>query len=144
MIAARAVLALALAGLSACNSTLIVRTDGPYIGEHGISVPVPPPSLTAAPVQQVEIEGDLKIGTPEPRTRVFLYDGASERGYFVHAGDDGGFLFSDVELDLHDNCLEVWYEEPGPYGLTSVHSFFVAYIDEDDQSVVTDQLFAGC
>lgn len=144
MIFARAILVVALAALSACNSTLIVRTDGPYIGEHGISVPVPPPSLTAAPVQFVEVEGNLEIGTPEPKTKVFLYEGTTARGYFVLASGDGEFVFKGVELDLGDNCLEIWYEEPGPYGLASVHSFFFAYIGEDDQTVVTEQLMAGC
>jgi hypothetical protein len=141
---ARTVLVVALAALGACNETLIVRTDGPYIGENGISVPVPPPSFSAAPVQFVEVVGELGVATPEPKTKVFLYEATSDRGYFVHADSEGDFQFVGVELDLHDNCLEVWFEEPGPYGTASVHSFFTAMIGADDQSIVTDQLMAGC
>lgn len=141
---ARTVLAAALAVLGACNSTIITRTDGPFIAEHGISVPVPPPSFAAAPVQVVEVEGELGVAEPEPMTRVYLYEATSDRGYFVHADDDGGFLFIGVQLDLTDNCLELWFEEPGPNGTTSVHSFFTAVIGEDDQSIVTKQLMAGC
>lgn len=140
---ARTALVVALAALSACNSTLIVHTDGPYIAENGISVPVPPPSFAAAPVQFVEVAGELG-SPPEPKTKVFLFEGVTQRGYFVHADDDGAFQFTGVELDLTDNCVELWYEEPGPYGQASVHSFFVAGIGPDDRSVVTDQLMAGC
>ena len=48
--------------------------DGPQIDERGISVPVPPPSLTAEPVQRVVIDGDLGISNPEAGTRVFVFD----------------------------------------------------------------------
>lgn len=137
-------LCVAAIAAGACNSTLIVRTDGPYIEETGISVPVPPPSLRAAPMQLVDIEGSLEIGAPQPRTTVFLYEGGSARGYFQYAEDDGSFRFTSVELDLTDNCIEVWYEEPGAEGRHSEHSFFTATIAEDDQSVITKQLMGGC
>lgn len=135
---------LALALVTACNATLLVQTDGPYIDETGISVPVPPPSLTAAPVQLVDIEGSLEIGMPKPKTEVYLYEGTRARGYFVYASEVGEFTFTSVQLDLTDNCLEVWYEEPGAEGRHSEHSFFTAKIGADDQSVVVDQLMGGC
>lgn len=141
---ARTVLVAALAALGACNSTIIVHTDGPFIDEHGISVPVPPPSFSAEPVQYVEVEGELGVDAPVPRTTVYLYEATSERGYFVHADDAGKFQFVGVLLDLTDNCLEVWSEEPGPDGKKSVHSFFTATIGPDDQSIITEQLMAGC
>lgn len=135
---------LALGLVTACNATLIVQTDGPYIDENGISVPVPPPSFSAAPVQLVDIEGTLEIGAPKPKTAVYLYEGTSARGYFVYATDVGEFKFTSVELDLTDNCLEVWYEEPGSEGRQSEHSFFLARIGADDMSVVVEQLMGGC
>lgn len=137
-------LAAAVLGLGACNTTIIVRTDGPFIDETGISVPVPPPSLRAAPVQFVEITGNIGVAEPVAGTMVYLYEGTSARGYFVHAEDDGYFLFEGVELDLTDNCIEVWHEEPGVDGRSSAHSFFVAMIGEDDQSVFVDQYGGSC
>ncbi len=140
----RALLAGTLTALAACNSTIITRTDGPYIDERGISVPVPPPSLTAEPKQFVEVRGTLGINTPKAMTRAFLFEGTSARGYFVYADDVGEFLFTGVELDLNDNCIEVWYEEPGAEGRKSEHSLFIATIDADDQSVLTMQVASGC
>lgn len=138
------VLAAALLGLGACNSVVLVSTDGPYIDETGISVPVPPPSLRAAPVQFVEIHGTVGVAQPLPGTMVYMYEGTSKRGYFVFADDAGDFVFQGVELDLTDNCVEVWHEEPGAYGNKSAHSFFVAAIGEDDQSVIVDQYGGSC
>lgn len=140
----RVLLVASLVAATACNATIITRTDGPFIGEKGISVPVPPPSLTAAPVQFVEVAGSLGVSSVPPMTITFLYESTSARGYFVYADEAGNFLFEGVELDLNDNCLEVWFEEPGPEGKKSEHSFFVASIGEDDQSVVTAQIGGGC
>jgi len=130
---------------TACNShTIVGFDDGPQITEKGISVPVPPPSLTLSPVQQVDIEGELGTNSPEPGTLVYLQNAYSDLGAFVVAQPDGGFLFEGVEIDLTENCLELWSEEPGPYGEMSVHSFFRAQIGDDDQSIVTVQFFGGC
>lgn len=119
--------------------------DGPQIDERGISVPVPPPSLTAEPVQRVVIDGDLGISNPEAGTRVFVFDlDGVGQGLFDEVAPDGTFHLEGFELDLTMNCLEVWSEEPGAYGKESVHSFFTASIDVDDQGVVTTQYFNGC
>jgi hypothetical protein len=138
------VLAAALLGLAACNAVIVVSTDGPFIAETGISVPVPPPSLRAEPVQFVAVEGTIGIAEPVPGTMVYMYEGTSERGYFVRADEAGGFVFEGVELDLTDNCVEVWHEEPGAYGKKSSHSYFVAAIAEDDQTVIVEQYGGSC
>lgn len=140
----RVLLAGTLLALAACNATIITRTDGPFIDEHGISVPVPPPSLTAAPVQFVEVTGTLGVSAPKAMTQAFLFEGTTGRGYFVYAESNGAFLFKGVEMDLTDNCVEIWFEEPGTEGRKSEHSFFVADIDADDQTVVTMQIASGC
>lgn len=144
MSSSRARCALLAAALlsGACNSTIIVRTDGPFIAENGISVPVPPPSLTAEPVQEVDIEGRLGR-TVAPDTIVYLFEGTMEAGHFVFADEAGHFAFDGVALDLSDNCIELWYQEPGKDD-ASEHSFFVAEIAEDDQSVRTTQYGGGC
>ena len=122
--------------------------DGPQIGEHGISVPVPPPSLTSAPKQTVEVEGELRETMPPTNTTVRLdvYNLAGDLlgGHNVLANADGTFLFADanaVDLDLTNNCLEVWSESSDG---ESMHSFFVASIADDDQSITTKQFFSGC
>lgn len=141
---ARTVLLLSLVYGTGCNSHLLTSPDGgPQIGDRGISVPVPPPSLKLAPVQRVDIEGEIGAAAGEPGTRVFLQE--TERGLDGRVDmpeDDGSFFFEGVELDLTDNCIEVWTEDGD--GNDSVHSFFRASIDDDDQSVLTEQLFNGC
>ena len=95
---ARSALLTSLVLGTGCNSHLLTSPDaGPQIGDRGISVPVPPPSLKLMPVQLV---------------------------------------------DLTDNCIDVWSEDAD--GNSSVHSFYRASIDVDDQSVLTEQLFYGC
>ncbi|PCC75091.1 hypothetical protein SAMN02745121_03702 [Nannocystis exedens] len=140
----RAILVVAFVALSACNTHLPTRTDRPFTGQFGISVPVPPPSLKAAPVQYVDVKGNLEVETPMADTRMFLYDRSGARGYFVYADPYGEFEFDAVKLDLTDNCLEVWFEEPGPEGQVSEHRFYVADIDEDDKSVVTMEQTDEC
>ena len=141
---ARTVLLLSLVYGTGCNSHLLTNPDaGPQIGDRGISVPVPPPSLKRAPVQRVDIEGEIGAAAGEPGTRVFLSE--TRRGtqnYFGYPEEDGSFFFEGVELDLTDNCIDVWTEDD--QANTSVHSFYRASIDEDDQSVLTEQLFNGC
>ncbi|WAS89616.1 hypothetical protein [Nannocystis punicea] len=140
----RAILVAALVVLSACNTHLPTRTDRPFTGQFGISVPVPPPSLKAAPVQYVDIQGNLDAEEPTADTRVFMYDRSGARGFFVYADQYGEFGFDAVKLDLTDNCLEVWFEEPGPKGQVSQHRFYVADIDEDDKTVVTMEQIDEC
>lgn len=123
--------------------------DGPQIGENGISVPVPPPSLTDAPRQTVEIEGELRDTMPAPDTLVQLYiynkAGDWESARTAKANPDGTFLFADMnaaELDLTNNCLEI-FSESNEDGMGSP-SFYVASIAEDDQTIITIQFFSGC
>ncbi|MBK7826168.1 hypothetical protein [Nannocystis sp.] len=144
-LAAASLAALYMALGTGCNDHPIGNfDDGPQIERHGISVPVPPPSLKLAPVQRVDIDGQLGVHDPEPGTVVYLLDAYREPGAFVDAEADGSFRFEGIEVDLTKNCLELWSEEPGAYGAMSVHSFFTASIDTDDQSVVTTQFFSGC
>lgn len=145
--AARLALVLGVVFGTGCNDHPLGGYDnGPQIDERGISVPVPPPSLKLEPVQRVDIEGELGVSDPQSGTRVFVYDayGVGVPGAFVFAEPDGSFRFEGFEIDLTMNCLEVWSEEPGAYGVMSVPSFFTASIDADDQSVITTQYFSGC
>lgn len=132
---------LALAALVGCNE--VVFPDAPP-DLHGISVPIPPPSLTAAPIQHVDVEGALASDMPTPGTLVYLYENRTSRGYFVVADDAGVFVLRDVLLDLTDNCMEVWSKEPGAEGQESQHTAFKASIAADDQSVDVEEWKSGC
>lgn len=147
--ALRSALVLALAFGTACQPYHLPgggADDGPQIGDRGISVPVPPPSLTAAPQQEVDVDGELGDPNSEPNTIVTLwvYGGPEDKGYQIVADPDGTFHFSGVLIDLTDNCIEVSSEEPGPYGGTSIVSFFRAHIAADDRTIITEQFFSGC
>ncbi len=111
---------------------------------RGISVPIPPPSLLAAPVQDVDIDGSTNLMEPVPQTLVYLYEHRSNQGYFVFADDAGDFSFTEIELDLTNNCMQLWFEEPGEDGKTSEDGFYQASIAEDDQSVDFEELQLGC
>lgn len=81
-----------------------------YIGDRGIFVPLPPPSYYQAPVQAVVVEGEFR-GEAAPA-------GASLRVIDLHGEadltfplDEGQSTFAiELELDLTDNCLELWVE----------------------------------
>ena len=111
---------------------------------RGISVPIPPPSLTAEPVQEVDIEGSTNLMNPVPQTLIYLYEHRTDQGYFVFADDTGDFSFTEVKLDLTNNCMQVWFEEPGEDGKTSEDGFYQASIAEDDQSIDFEELKLGC
>jgi len=113
-------------------------------GFRGISVPIPPPSLTLAPVQKVDMDGSLNLMDPIPETLVYLYEHRSDQGYFVFADDAGNFEFTEIEIDLSNNCIQLWFEEPGEDGKISEDGFYRANIAEDDQSVDVEELQLGC
>ena len=132
--------ALALAGCAPFGAPFVY--SAPTF--RGISVPIPPPSLAAEPVQDVDIEGSTNLMDPVPQTLVYLYEHRSDQGHFVFADDAGDFKFTEVALDLTNNCIQVWFEEPGEDGKTSEDGFYQANIAEDDQSVDFEELQLGC
>ncbi len=139
-----ALFAMSLVLGTGCNSHPVGNfDDGPQITARGISVPVPPPSLKLMPVQRVDIEGEIDSNAEVEGTRVFLRETRrGVQGQYVLPEQDRSFFFEGVEVDLTDNCIEVWTEDFE--AKASLHSFFVASIDVDDQSVVTVQDLGGC
>lgn len=135
----RALAALLLAALAVggCNEHPVTRVlVAPTV--IGISIPIPPPSLQAAPMQAVDIagEGDELV----PDSAVYLFEHRSDRGYFILADDAGDFVFTAVPIDLTDNCIQIWYAEPGPEGAESAYGSYVLSIGDDDQSVLTTEV----
>ena len=107
-----------------------------FIGDRGISVPLPPPSLFEAPKQRVDIEvevqgdGSLPAGT---ELRIVDNEGEAETALML-AGDETEALAVGIEIDLTMNCLEVWLVEGDREG---EHALFTASIDTDGQTVLT-------
>ncbi len=79
--------------------------------DRGISLPLPPPSLTADPEQDVDVHGVAQGDDPLPAdARVHLLDVDGVADVEVELDADGGFTAAGVPLDLRANCLEVWIE----------------------------------
>lgn len=113
-----------------------------FIADRGISIPLPPPSLFEAPHQKVDVSGQLQG------------DDQIAAGTTVHVIDDRGNGETEVELaagvasfqatleiDLTDNCLELWAEAPD--GSEGGHSLYSASIEAvgDTQQVAVGE---GC
>lgn len=90
-------------GAAGCNQvSFLLEAPEP----RGITIPLPPPSLTSEPLQRFDIEGELDPGVPDDGTRVQIYEKRSQRGYFSYAMG-GSWLIQDVLVDVTDNCLAV-------------------------------------
>ena len=111
-----------------------------FIGDRGISVPLPPPSLFDAPKQSVDIEvevqgeGELAAGT---QLKIVDNEGDLDTTVML-ASDDSPFLASGLEIDLSANCLELWLVVDDREG---EHSLYTASIAQDGQTVTTT---VGC
>ncbi|MBX7082857.1 MAG: hypothetical protein K1X88_26870 [Nannocystaceae bacterium] len=82
--------------------------------DRGISLPLPPPSLTADPEQEVDVHGVAQGDDPLPadaRVRMLDVDGTAD--VEVELDAEGGFTAAAVPLDLRANCLEVWIDSEG-------------------------------
>jgi hypothetical protein len=88
---------------------------------RGITIPLPPPSLTSTPVQRVDFEGQLGNGVESIGTKVLVYDRVGELGFFAFA-DGGDWFIPEVKLDLTDNCVVV--ESVDSDGENSVRQFY--------------------
>ncbi len=133
--------AFAVSVVSGCNAVITTAAHtSPMPLINGISIPVPPPSLQLEPRQAVDVDGTLD--EQDLGVTVYLYEHVSERGYFVESTDSGDFMISAVDIDLTDNCIEVYTQksEADP----SVGVFYRAGIAADDQSVEVEMLNEPC
>lgn len=132
---------LALATIAACaqKEARPAFRGAVLIGDRGISVPLPPPSLLGAPEQAVEIEvqingAELSAGA---ELRVVDVEGDYETSITLD-GETPSVMLEDVPLDLTMNCLELWLIDEDEQG---EHVLYQAMIAADDQSVETQ---SGC
>jgi hypothetical protein len=109
---------------------------GILIGDRGISVPLPPPSLHDAPKQEVEIEGEIVGDDSVPAgTVVHVLEHVGGQEASTELVDDSNEFVAGLFVDLTDNCFELWLETPD--GRSSDQpAFFRAVITLDDEIAV--------
>jgi len=104
------------------------------VAEHGISVPLPPPSVLDAPIR---IEGGLEGEDEAPEgTRVFARElvGEAEAEAPLDASSQA-FAIEGLRLDLTNNCIELWARTPE--GASTEPTLVSVSLDEDEDRVVT-------
>lgn len=97
------------------------------IGDRGISIPLPPPSVLQAPQQEVEVQGALE-GTVDDGAEVRIVDTAG--GDEASVSPDGMSFTATLEVDLTDACLETWVVDAD--GAPSERRTYSTRIEADD------------
>lgn len=97
------------------------------IGDRGISIPLPPPSVLQAPQQEVEVEGALE-GNVDEGAEVRIVDTAG--GDEASVSPDGASFTATLELDLTDACLETWVVDAD--GVESERRSYSTQVEADD------------
>ena len=131
----------ALLALGACNEVgFLVPPPNP----RGITIPLPPPSFSAAPEQRFNIDGDLDESIEATGTRVSVYEKVSGRGYFTYS-IEGIWEVPDVLVDVTDNCLVVSSTD-GEGEISSRQDFklFIAEGDACDASCTDPDDLGAC
>ncbi len=106
------------------------------IGDRGISIPLPPPSLLEEPNQAVDVEGQIvgdEVLTTAAVAHVVDLQGGEEISVEVAAGADS-FVARGLSVNLTDNCLELWLAIDG--GDESDHAFYTATVADDGATIV--------
>lgn len=111
-----------------------------FIGDRGISIPLPPPSLISEPKQQVDVQGEvLERGDGNEDLSVHLLDGVGGAQAEVPLTAEATFHAHALSLDLSDHCLELWVEDSA--GAQGERLLFQAVIADDEQTVTVVE---GC
>jgi len=107
-------LLVALCGVAACPLHPVVAVGHVElrITKRGIFVPLPPPSLRADPVQQVQLEGTLVAEDLAEGTVVRLVDAWGMANVTIPLEIDQETFSAVFVADLTANCLDVWVESP--------------------------------
>ncbi|MEM9461597.1 MAG: hypothetical protein AAGF11_45960 [Myxococcota bacterium] len=111
-----------------------------FIGDRGISVPLPPPSLVSEPQQEVHVQGSVfGLEGDGEDLRVHMFDQVGGASAEVPLTADATFQAEGLSLDLTDHCLELWVEDAE--GQQGEHLTYRAVIGEDDQTIAVVE---GC
>ncbi|MEM6296085.1 MAG: hypothetical protein AAGA54_32730 [Myxococcota bacterium] len=123
---------------AACNDHEPVQAfrSAVLIGDRGISIPLPPPSVLQAPQQEVEVQGAVE-GVLPAGAEVRLVDNEGGDETAAEVGAEGGFSAT-LEVNLTNSCIEAWtVDEDGNAG---ERRFFSTRVEADDSILVVD----GC
>jgi hypothetical protein len=111
------------------------------IGDRGISIPLPPPSLVDAPEQEVDVEGEV-LGVHEHVdglvVRIVDHAGGAELDVPLVDGSTA-FHAEGLAIDLSDNCLELWLVDAD--GREGERAQYRALIDATGQAIEVSE---GC
>lgn len=118
-----------------------------FVGDRGISVPLPPPSLIDAPKQDVDVHADALGDDPVlAGTVAHVEDAMGESADELElAADAHAFVIEGLSIDLTQNCLELWLVAPD--GRESQHVLVHAVIvpdDDDADALETISTVPGC
>lgn len=133
--------------------------NGPEL--YGVTVPLPPPSYSAANFVRTQFNGGLPTNFGDDAVRVSLWvsgDANIERGYFV-ANDVDTFEFVDVEVAVAGTCLTIWFEDEFDSTSSASNSYRLGLelasqlclpenrctpTDEEGACLCLEPAFAGC
>jgi len=123
--------------LVGCNDPVPVQAhrSAVVIGDRGISIPLPPPSVLEAPQQEVEVHGQLDGAVPDgAEVRIVDTEGGAE----ASVPAEGGAFTASLEVDLSSACLEAWVIDAD--GSEGERRYYSTRIEPDDSILVVE----GC
>jgi hypothetical protein len=142
-----AMLAVAATVACATHEPIPVFRSGVFVGERGISVPLPPPSLTAEPKQEVDLEG--MVGgdeAPEDGTVLQIVDNRGDGTATLPVESLEFYAERVMVIDVTDSCLELWLVAPD--GAQGEHALYSTRVieHEDDAAPRPDEVevVPGC
>lgn len=112
-----------------------------FVGDRGISIPLPPPSLVDEPKQDVDVEGEvigLQEGVDGLVVRIVDHVGGAELDVPLVEGSNA-FHGQGLAIDLSDNCIELWLVDA--QGREGERTQVQAVIDASGQSIEVSE---GC
>lgn len=135
----------ALLGVGACAShdAEPAFRASVLIGDRGISIPLPPPSLRDEPEQEVEVSGSA-VGLTDTAgdLTVQVYDQVSGESVSAALTEGEAFVATGLTIDLTDNCLELWLEDLD--GNEGEHLLYSAQIESQPDGSDAVVVVEGC
>lgn len=123
--------------VAGCNdhSPVQAHRSAVLIGDRGISIPLPPPSVLQAPQQTIEVHGDLDGAIGDgAEVRIVDNEGGDEASVAVERGS----FIAELDVDLTRVCLEAWVIDAE--GIEGERRYYSTRIESDDAILVV----SGC
>ncbi len=139
--------ALLLAGACAQHEADPAFRRTVFIGDRGISVPLPPPSLTDAPQQDVDVDAQALGDDPVLAGTIAHVEDLAGGGTaeLELPADAHQFRIEGLPVDLTDNCLEFWLVAPdGREGEPALVHAVIVPDDDDEDTLESIATIAGC